>query len=289
MLIRQFFAQKKCVLSLEVFPPKTEPGWEKLQHLLREAKKMDPSFISITCSAGGSGTAGIPTSQVAAFVKNEVQIEPLTHITCVGSSEADLNDNLQHLMASGIRNIMCLRGDINPELPLHKDFLHASDLAAYIQKHYGCFGLSGACYPQHHPEAASLLEDVQNLKIKEEAGITHLVSQLFFDNTYYYRFTNLARKIGVTSPISVGVMPIAKKVHIKNVVQLSGATIPTRFGAESKGYTPDIEFFPVRKCECTSIALEAGYFAFLTPEDAHRPCIRLHDGKIKKAVFKIKI
>ena len=139
MLIRQFFAQKKCVLSLEVFPPKTEPGWKKLQHLLREAKKMDPSFISITCSAGGSGTAGIPTSQVAAFVKNEVQIEPLTHITCVGSSEADLNDNLQHLMASGIRNIMCLRGDINPELPLHKDFLHASDLAAYIQKHYGCF------------------------------------------------------------------------------------------------------------------------------------------------------
>ena len=99
-------------------------------------------------------------------MKNEVQIEPLTHITCVGSSEADLNDNLQHLMASGIRNIMCLRGDINPELPLHKDFLHASDLAAYIQKHYGCFGLSGACYPQHHPEAASLLEDVQNLKIK---------------------------------------------------------------------------------------------------------------------------
>ena len=168
MLIRQFFAEKKCVLSLEVFPPKTEPGWEKLQHLLREAKKMDPSFISITCSAGGSGTAGIPTSQVAAFVKNEVQIEPLTHITCVGSSEADLNDNLQHLMASGIRNIMCLRGDINPELPLHKDFLHASDLAAYIQKHYGCFGLSGACYPQHHPESASLLEDVQNLKIKEE-------------------------------------------------------------------------------------------------------------------------
>ena len=78
MLIRQFFAQKKCVLSLEVFPPKTEPGWEKLQHLLREAKKMDPSFISLTCSAGGSGTAGIPTSQVAACVKNAVSYTNLT-------------------------------------------------------------------------------------------------------------------------------------------------------------------------------------------------------------------
>ena len=239
MLIRQFFAQKKCVLSLEVFPPKTEPGWEKLQHLLREAKKMDPSFISITCSAGGSGTAGIPTSQVAAFVKNEVQIEPLTHITCVGSSEADLNDNLQHLMASGIRNIMCLRGDINPELPLHKDFLHASDLAAYIQKHYGCFGLSGACYPQHHPEAASLLEDVQNLKIKEEAGVTHLVSQLFFDNMHFYRFLNLARRAGITLPVSAGVMPIVKRSQIERTVSLSSASLPSEFTRMISRYQDD--------------------------------------------------
>ena len=119
----------------------------------------------------------------------------------MGSSEADLNDNLQRLMASGIRsvNVPC-GGTSTQSCPCSRTFLHASDLAASVQKHYGCFGLSGACYPQHHPEAASLLEDVQNLKIKEEAGVTHLVSQLFFDNTYYYRFTNLARKIGVTSP-----------------------------------------------------------------------------------------
>lgn len=232
MFIRQKFADnQKCVLSLEVFPPKTEPGWEKLQNTLRQFKSMDPAFVSVTCSAGGSGTTGIPTGQVAAFLKNEVGIEPMAHVTCVGSSEAGLNENLEGLFASGIRNIMCLRGDINPELPLHKDFLHASDLAAYIQKNYGCFGLSGACYPEHHPESDSLLEDVQNLKRKQDAGVSHLVSQLFFDNAFYYRFANLARKLGVDLPISIGIMPIAKKVHIKNVVQLSGATIPPKFAA----------------------------------------------------------
>lgn len=231
MLIRQNFAEKKCVLSIEVFPPKTEPGWKKLQHLLQEVKAMNPAFVSVTCSAGGSGTTGIPTSEVASFVKNEIGIEPLAHVTCVGNSEEELNQNLQHLFACGIRNIMCLRGDINPDLPLNQDFLHASDMAAYIQKHYGCFGLSGGCYPEHHPESATLLEDVRNLKRKQDAGVSHLVSQLFFDNAFYYRFAHLARKEGVTAPISIGVMPIAKKVHIKNVVQLSGATVPPRFAA----------------------------------------------------------
>lgn len=231
MFIRQSFAEKRCVLSVEVFPPKTEPGWSKLQTTLRSIKSIDPSFVSVTCSAGGSGTEGIPTSQVTAFLRNELQIEPLAHVTCVSNSKESLDDNLNRLFASGIRNIMCLRGDLNPELPQHKDFLHASDLASYIQKDFGCFGLSGACYPEPHPESASQLEDVQNLKMKQDAGVSHLVSQLFFDNYYYYRFTNLARKVGVTLPISVGVMPIVKKVHIANVVNLSGATIPKKFAA----------------------------------------------------------
>lgn len=231
MYIRKNFAEKRCVLSVEVFPPKKVANWGKFQGTLRQMKTMDPAFISVTCSAGGSGTEGVPTSQVAAFLRNDLAIEPLTHVTCVGNSKADLDQNLDQLFASGIRNIMCLRGDLNPDLPQHRDFLHASDLAAYIQQHYGCFGLSGACYPEPHPESANLLEDVQHLKLKQEAGVSHLVSQLFFDNHYYYRFANLARKIGVTLPISIGIMPIVKKVHIANVVNLSGATIPPKFAA----------------------------------------------------------
>lgn len=231
MYILQSFAEKRCVLSAEVFPPKKEANWGKFQDTLRRIKTIDPAFISVTCSAGGSGTEGVPTSRVAAFLKNDLGIEPLTHVTCVGSRKVDLDDNLSHLFTSGIRNIMCLRGDLNPELPQHKDFLHASDLATHIQKTFGCFGLSGACYPEPHPESSSQLEDVHNLKIKQDAGVSHLVSQLFFDNYYYYRFANLARKIGVTLPISVGIMPIVKKVQIATVVKLSGATIPPKYSA----------------------------------------------------------
>lgn len=231
MYIHKNFAENRCVLSIEVFPPKQVANWEKFQGTLRRMKAVDPAFISVTCSAGGSGTEGVPTGQVAAFLKNELDIEPLTHVTCVGNTQADLDQHLDELFTSGIRNIMCLRGDLNPDLPQHKDFLHASDLAAYIQKHFGSFGLSGACYPEPHPEAASQLEDVENLKRKQDAGVSHLVSQLFFDNYYYYRFANLARKVGVTLPISIGVMPIVKKVHIQNVVNLSGATIPPKFAA----------------------------------------------------------
>ena len=231
MLIRQNFAKKSCVLSIEVFPPNTEPGWAKLQNTLRQFKAMEPAFVSVTCSAGGSGTEGIPTADVAAFLKNELQIEPLAHVTCLGNTREELQANLEHLFALGVRNIMCLRGDRNPDLPQYDDFLHASDMAAYIQKNFGCFGLSGGCYPEHHPESASLQEDVANLKLKQDAGVSHLVSQLFFDNAFYYRFANLARKTGVTAPISIGIMPIAKKVHIQNVVNLSGATVPADFAA----------------------------------------------------------
>ncbi len=231
MYIRQNFAETRCILSVEVFPPKKEANWGKFQTALGRIKTINPAFVSVTCSAGGSGTEGVPTSRVAAFLKNDLHIDPLTHVTCVGDNKDGIDANLNHLFASGMRNIMCLRGDLNPDLPQHTDFLHASDLAAYIQKSYGCFGLSGACYPEPHPESASQQEDIDNLKIKQDAGVSHLVSQLFFDNYYYYRFANLARKKGITLPISIGVMPIVKKVHIANVVKLSGATIPPKFAA----------------------------------------------------------
>ena len=229
MFVRSNFSEKRCVYSVEVFPPKKVANWENFQKTLRKIKTTAPAFISVTCGAGGSGTEGVPTSQAAAFIKNELGIEPLTHVTCVSYGRDEIDGYLDGLYNSGIRNIMCLRGDLNPELPKRKDFRHASDLVAHIQKTFGRFGLSGACYPEHHPESETLREDVENLLIKQEAGASHLVSQLFFDNYYYYRFASLARKVGVTLPISVGVMPIVKKVHIANVVNLSGATIPPKF------------------------------------------------------------
>ena len=151
MLIRQNFAKRAVSSPSKSFPPKTEPGWAKLQNTLRQFKAMEPAFVSVTCSAGGSGTEGIPTADVAAFLKNELQIEPLAHVTCLGNTREELQANLEHLFALGVRNIMCLRGDRNPDLPQYDDFLHASDMAAYIQKNLAASVCPAAAIPSTTP------------------------------------------------------------------------------------------------------------------------------------------
>lgn len=239
MYIRKMFAQKPCVFSAEVFPPKQVLNWENLQQTLRAMKPLNLDFISVTFSAGGSGTGGVTTRQVASFLKNDLDIEPLAHLTCATNTRATVEETLDGLFTAGVRNIMALRGDRNPDVPQCHDFEHASDLAVHIRRHYGAFGISGACYPEKHPEAATLQEDVDNLKRKEENGAAHLASQLFFDNSKFYRFTNLARKQGVDLPISAGVMPIVRKSQIERTVALSDASLPPAFTAMLEKWQDD--------------------------------------------------
>lgn len=229
MYIRQLFAQKPCVFSLEVFPPKQQASYASLQEGLRRMAGLKPDFISVTYGAGGTAPGGVSTCQIASFLKNELNIEPLAHLTCVGASEEALRARLDELFAAGVRNILTLRGDKNPDLPLRPPFLHASDLAAFVRGQYGSFGLSGACYPEGHPESETLAADVANLKAKQQAGVTHLVTQLFFDELHFYRFLNMARKAGVDLPVSAGVMPIVNQRQIQRTVALSGASLPPKF------------------------------------------------------------
>ena len=228
MYIRQLFAQKPCVFSMEIFPPKQTVGYEKLQNSLRQMAELHPDFISVTYGAGGSA-GGVSTCELASFLKNELKVEPLAHIICMGSEKETIQPTLDELFAAGIQNILALRGDRSPLRAESRDFPHASDLAAFIRSHYGSFGLSGACYPEGHVESPSLAADVANLRIKQEAGVSHLVTQLFFDNLHYYRFLNLARRAGVDLPVSAGVMPIVKKQQIERTVALSGASLPPKF------------------------------------------------------------
>lgn len=229
MYIRQLFAQKPCVFSLEVFPPKQQASYESLQNALRQMAELKPDFISVTYGAGGTAPGGVSTCQIASFLKNELNIEPLAHLTCVGASEEVLRARLDELFAAGIRNVLTLRGDKNLERPLQPPFLHASDLAVFVRGQYGSFGLSGACYPEGHPESATLAQDVTNLLKKQQAGVTHLVTQLFFDELHFYRFLNMARKAGVDLPVSAGVMPIVNQRQIQRTVALSAASLPPKF------------------------------------------------------------
>lgn len=229
MYIRKLFAQKRCVFSLEFFPPKQQLNWPNLQKTLQEVKSVNPDFVSVTCSAGGSGVGGVKTVEVASYLKNQLDIEPLAHLTCIGADRAGIEQNLDELFAVGVRNLMILRGDRNPNVQQFKDFTHASDLAAFVRGHYGAFGISGACYPEKHPESYTLLEDVRNLKIKQESGATHLATQMFFDNYHFYRYMTLIRKEGIDLPVSAGIMPIVRKSQIERTLALSDASVPAEF------------------------------------------------------------
>ena len=218
--ISQLYRQKPCVFSIECFPPKQTTKFAAMQDTLRRMKALDPDFISVTYGAGGSA-GGVSSVQVASFLKNELGIQPLAHVLCMGSDRQKAAAQLEALRAAGVRDVLALRGDRTPLRPESPDFHHACDLMDFIRDTAPDISFAGACYPEGHPEAESLAADVANLRHKQQAGASHLVSQLFFDNGKYYRFLNMARKAGV--------MPIVRRSQIERTVALSSASLPSAF------------------------------------------------------------
>lgn len=228
MLISQMFKRKPCVFSIECFPPKETVRFERMKDALRTMKTLNPDFISVTYGAGGSA-GGVSTVEVARFLKNDLGVEPLAHILCMGSDRTKAAALLDELDEAGVCNVLTLRGDRTPSRPESPDFKHASDLAAFVWQTKPEFDIHAACYPEGHPEAPSMAVDVENLRLKQEAGASHLVTQLFFDNGKFYRFLNMARRVGVTLPVSAGVMPIVRRSQIERTVSLSSASLPSAF------------------------------------------------------------
>ena len=172
------------------------------------------------------------------MIKSEYQIEPVSHLTCAGSTKQDIIDFLDRLKAEDVHNILALRGDITPENGVI-DFEHASDLAAFIKKYDDSFNISGACYPEGHCDASSIDEDIENLKKKVDAGVTHLVTQLFFDNNNFYTFMDKVEKAGIRVPIEAGIMPVINKAQIERTVSMCGASFPVKFSKMVNKYAND--------------------------------------------------
>lgn len=227
MKIASLFEYNKTVLSFEVFPPKKTSPIETIYKTLDELKGLQPDFISVTYGAGGNA-GDTATCDIAASIKQNYGIEPLAHLTCVNYTKEEIEHILNRLEQSGIENILALRGDINPEVAPKNEFRYASELATYI-KDRGGFHVSGACYPEGHINAKSMEEDLNHLKKKVEAGAEHLISQLFFDNGYFYRFMENVRNQGITVPIEAGIMPVINKAQIERMVTLCGASLPSKF------------------------------------------------------------
>jgi len=230
MKISSLFGQGKTVFSFEIFPPKKTSGIETIYNTLEELKDLKPAFISVTYGAGGTMTeAGhSKTCEIASIIKNKYDVTPVAHLTCVNSTKVQVEAELNALKNNGIENILALRGDINPDVPPCNDFKYASDLVQFI-KARGDFHISGACYPEGHAEAENKVQDILNLKRKVDAGVTHLMSQLFFDNQYFYDFVEKARLAGVDVPIEAGIMPVTNKSQIERMVTMCGASLPQKF------------------------------------------------------------
>lgn len=238
MKINDLFLSGKPLFSLEMFPPKNG-GVEKAYEAAEKLAALEPDFISVTYGAGGS-RIGDYSRKLASRVKNALRVEALAHITCINSSRKEILENLRELEENGIENVLALRGDVRPDCPPVGDFAHADELVEFI-KSVGDMNVAGACYPEGHPESKNLDEDISNLRRKLDAGVTHLITQLFFDNGKFYNFTEKLRKAGIAVPVEAGIMPIVNSRQTEKIVALSGASLPKNFVRMIEKYGDDAE------------------------------------------------
>jgi methylenetetrahydrofolate reductase (NADPH) len=224
MRIDEIIAQQRPTFSVEFFPPKTAEATEQLYATARE---FELDFASVTYGAGGSTRDG--TVEITKALKDDVGLETMAHLSCVGETTEGLSTTLDRIEAAGIENIFALRGD--PPRG-EADFVQsegglgsAAELAAFIAAGWD-FAIGGACFPEVHPEAPDLDTDLSYLKTKVDAGAGFLITQLFFDNQVYFDFVRAARARGIEVPILAGVIPVASFAQTKRICSLCDASIP---------------------------------------------------------------
>ena len=228
MKIRDLITQDKATLSFEVFPPKKDTDFANVEKAAFGIAQLKPSYMSVTYGAGGS-TKG-HTIQLAREIQEKYDVPTIAHLTCVCASKEGIKTALADMKNAGIENILALRGDIpkNYDGQVFAEFSHASELVELI-KETGDFCVGGACYPEVHPDSANKHEDIIGLKKKVDAGCDYLTTQMFFDNNIFFNFMYRIREAGISVPIIPGIMPITRRVQVKNAVKLSGCNVPERF------------------------------------------------------------
>lgn len=223
--MKKLFEQKSIVLSVEIFPPKASGNTNNTLDAAKKIWELSPDYISITRGAGGS-TVGMDSVDIADKMKNEFGIRTLAHLTCINSDKGNIDKLLDRLQGIGVGDILALRGDLTPDTQdLKRDFHYATDLIEYI-KNRGGFRVCAACYPEGHSESNSFAEDLQVMKLKAELGITHFITQLFYDNNDFFALLEHMQKMGIPTPIQAGIMPLTNINILNRIVRLSGAKIP---------------------------------------------------------------
>lgn len=228
MKLSTLWKEKTVTLSFEAFPPKKDSDFDSVRFAVEQIAELKPDFMSVTYGAGG-GTSAY-TAEIARIVQAGHGVPALAHLTCVSSNRDRIHQELEHLKAAGIENILALRGDYpegyDPAAP--RDYRYAADLVREI-KAYGGFCIGAACYPEGHTECRSQEEDLLHLKEKVDCGVDFLTTQMFFDNSALYSFLFRAQRVGIDLPVLAGIMPVTNAAQITRILSLSGTTLPTRF------------------------------------------------------------
>ena len=220
--------EDKIHISFEVFPPKTDAGYEKVRSATEQIAGLHPSYISVTYGAGGGTSKN--TAKIASYIRDELGVESLAHLTCASSTKAEVQTVIENLKALGIENILALRGDI-PEgmvFPSEDRYHYAYELVEAIWRS-GDFCIGAACYPEGHVENEHKEDDIKFLKQKVDSGVDFLTTQMFFDNDIHYNFLYRIREAGITVPVLPGIMPITSAAQMKRSQELSGTVFPRRF------------------------------------------------------------
>lgn len=234
MKIRNRLNPSDPCFSFEFFPPKTDEGVANLLKTLEELAPLDPGFVSVTYGAGGSTRDR--TVDLVTRIKQTTGIEAMAHLTCVGHTREELREILHRLKEAKLDNVLVLRGD-PPKgerefVPVPGGFRYASEMVRFIREEDFNFCLGGACYPEGHVETGSRDDDLKHLKAKVDAGLDFVITQLFFDNAFYFDFVERARRAGINVPIVPGIMPITNFEQVHRFTRMCGATVPMRLGLQ---------------------------------------------------------
>ena len=232
--------QEKRTVSCEFFPPREEDGIPAVFRAIDRVSDFNPDFISVTYGAGGSTRAF--TERITTQVKQDTDLEVMAHLTCVAQTKDEVQGVLERLDDAGIENVIALRGD-PPRgeaafVPVEGGFHHATELIEHIRAHFG-FGLAAACYPEGHTESPDLDWDIRYAREKVDRGADFLISQLFYDNRYFFDFLERAEQAGINVPIIPGILPILNTAQIRRFTSLCGATIPAELDRQLEQYADD--------------------------------------------------
>jgi len=243
MHISEILGAGKTCFSFEFFPPKTEKAAAALLESIEDLARLDPSYVSVTCGAGG--TARRLTNDLLVDIRRKVDIPVVAHLTCFGGSREEISSILGNYSEIGIENVLALRGDPPQEAqdlrPPEDGFAYARELVAFIRENFPGMGVGVAGYPEGHFLTPNRLKEMEHLKEKVDAGADYICTQLFFDNHDFYDFCDRCRHMGIDVPVIAGIMPVTSKRGLYRMAELSaGSRIPAKLlRAVDRASTPE--------------------------------------------------